>query len=207
MPQEITPEEKLLRLIKEGEKTPHEAESHPEVTLTQEQELYAQKASKLRTPFPLAFVQKFSGISAVFSLLFIFMLGYQFLFGRPVLPFSSGLHIEGEAFQLPSVSIKTADNFDSFQKVFEKPNIFKMIGEPPPAHLPDATVHFSDLIKNYSLSGIISGEKPQAIIEDRSNGQVYYVQDGDFLGPVQVIEVGADHVSLRYGDEEGKLTF
>lgn len=206
MESDLTPEEKLLKLIKEGASKPKQEETQSHVQLESLNPLSPKKFSRPGSDH-FQIVRKLSILMGAFIVFLVSILGYQYLIGEPVLPLPlrKGAHVE--SLELPSTAPKVAESFESYAKVFEGRNIFKVIGAPPPISTPtERALSLSDLVKNLSLSGIISGESPQAIVEDRSNGQIYYVESGDYIGPIQVIEVGDDHVLLRYADEEGQLT-
>ncbi|MDP3980616.1 MAG: hypothetical protein Q8Q33_04285, partial [Chlamydiota bacterium] len=70
----------------------------------------------------------------------------------------------------------------------------------------EKSVTISELLKSLHLVGIISGENAQAIIEDKSAGQMHYLVKGDRVGDLEVIEVMDDKVRLSYGSEEAQLT-
>jgi len=51
-------------------------------------------------------------------------------------------------------------------------------------------------IKDISLIGIISGDNPQAIIEDKLAQKTYYLTTGQFAGDFQVENIGNGKISL-----------
>jgi len=211
MPSELTPEEKLLKLIKEGRPN---TEPKPAVVPVVENSFdeksvpynasqgrkKKQRHSKMRKTYFMFFF-----LWAVISLLCL-GLGYQLIFQRAILPMPQIKKAALGNFAVPAAESIPADAYEKYQKVFEGRNIFKTIGDPPPVISVEKSATFSELTRNLFLSGIIDGDKPQAIIEDRSNGQIHYVESGDFIGSIQVVSVGSDHVILRYADEEGQLT-
>ena len=210
MPSELTPEEKLLKLIKEGRPN---TESKSALSSA-----VADSVDDKSLPLDIPAVKKERQLSGIKKTFFIFFflwagiillclgLAYQLVFQKTILPLPQFKNSVSENFSVPAAQSAPADSYENYQKVFEGRNMFKTIGEPPPLITVERSASFSDLTRNLYLSGIIDGEKPQAIIEDRSNGQIHYVESGDFIGSIQVISVGSDHVILRYGDEEGQLT-
>lgn len=55
-----------------------------------------------------------------------------------------------------------------------------------------------EAIKDISLLGVISGESPQAIIEDKKTQKTYYVTNGQFIGEFQVKDIQEGKVLLNY---------
>lgn len=62
-----------------------------------------------------------------------------------------------------------------------------------------------DLIKDISLVGIISGEVPQAIIEDKKNQKTYYLSKGQFFGELQLEDIQEGKVILNYAGRRFEL--
>ncbi len=60
----------------------------------------------------------------------------------------------------------------------------------------------ADLIKDINLVGIISGEVPQAIIEDKRAQKTYYLKKGQFMGQLQLADIQEGKIILNY---EGQM--
>jgi len=58
-----------------------------------------------------------------------------------------------------------------------------------------------DLIKDLSLVGIIPGDRPQVIIEDKRNGQTLFLQVGEMIDMIKIKEIQSGRVVLEIGDE------
>lgn len=56
----------------------------------------------------------------------------------------------------------------------------------------------ADILKDINLLGIVSGEKPQAIIEDKKTQKTYFLNKGDSFGQVKVLEIKEGKVLLDY---------
>lgn len=56
-----------------------------------------------------------------------------------------------------------------------------------------------------SLIGIIAGERPQAIIEEKKAGKSYFVYKGGSVGQVAVVDILTDSVILEYKGERFEL--
>ena len=204
MPGDATPEEKLLKLIKGSPQPPiTEKSDNP---LKESPALFS-KAPSHQKLYSIKLIKGGTFFSGGIALILFFALSYQLLSGEPVLSLPREKLFETPSLQFPSIEPNVSESFEEYSKSFSERNLFKSIGEPPPLMTgPRAeAVSFSDLSRNLYLSGIIFGDRPQAVIEDRSNGQIHYVESGDYIGDLQVIEVGEDRVLLRYGEEEGQL--
>jgi type II secretory pathway component PulC len=62
-----------------------------------------------------------------------------------------------------------------------------------------------DLAKDINLVGIVAGENPQAIIEDRKTQKTYYVTKGQFIGELQVEEIQEGKIILNYRGQRFEL--
>jgi type II secretory pathway component PulC len=62
-----------------------------------------------------------------------------------------------------------------------------------------------DLIKDINLVGIISGENPQAVIEDKKTQKTYYVTKGQFIGEFQIGDIQEGKVILDYKGQRFEL--
>lgn len=63
----------------------------------------------------------------------------------------------------------------------------------------------ADLIKDMTLVGIISGENPQAIIEDKKTQKTYYLNQGQFIGEFKVEEIQEGKIILNYQGQQYEL--
>ena len=64
----------------------------------------------------------------------------------------------------------------------------------------------ANLIKDINLLGVISGASPQAIIEDKNSQKTYYVNKGQMIGEFQVEEIGDGKVILNYSGQKFELS-
>ncbi|MDD5731146.1 MAG: type II secretion system protein N [Candidatus Omnitrophica bacterium] len=62
-----------------------------------------------------------------------------------------------------------------------------------------------DLIKDINLIGIISGDNPQAIIENKAAQKTYYVNKGQFIGEFLVEDIKEGKVILNYNGRRFEL--
>ena len=59
----------------------------------------------------------------------------------------------------------------------------------PAAAAEPVSIAEADLAKDINLLGVISGEKPEAVIEDKKIDKVFYVSRGMFIGDYQVQDI------------------
>ncbi len=62
-----------------------------------------------------------------------------------------------------------------------------------------------DLAKDINLIGIISGDNPQAIIEDKKIQKTYYLNKGQFIGEYQLEEILEGKIILDYKGQRFEL--
>jgi type II secretory pathway component PulC len=63
----------------------------------------------------------------------------------------------------------------------------------------------SDSIRDFSLVGIISGERPQAIIQDNKTQKTYYLNKGQTIAEYMVEDILPDKVILNTGGQRYEL--
>ena len=73
-------------------------------------------------------------------------------------------------------------------------------GETGPKKAPEI-----DIAKRFNLVGIISGDEPQAIIEDREGKKTHYLYEGQSINGVTVLEIAEGRVVLDYDGKEVML--
>lgn len=62
-----------------------------------------------------------------------------------------------------------------------------------------------DKIKDLSLIGIIAGEKPQVVIEDKKIQKTYFLYEGQMLNQMKVEKISEDRVILDFNGEKIEL--
>lgn len=63
----------------------------------------------------------------------------------------------------------------------------------------------TDSIQDITLVGIISGERPQAIIENKKTQQTYYVSKGQFIGEFQVEDIQEGKIIINFQGKRYEL--
>ncbi len=67
------------------------------------------------------------------------------------------------------------------------------------------TLAAADMVKDLSLIGIISGSTPQAVIEDKKNQKTYYLTKGQFIGESQVEDIQEGKIILNHNGQRYEL--
>ena len=96
---------------------------------------------------------------------------------------------------------KAGPSFDDYQKVIRSKSLFA----PPTRDRGGSAVstesNLRDMVKDLRLVGIMPGDEPQAIIEDKKNGQTLFLKKGERIGEAEIKEILDGRVILGYGNE------
>lgn len=196
------PEEKLLRLIR-GKK------SHPSAASVG-------KPSHAAPP-TVSFKRFFSGTGAGLSaklrvdsgkilfVLFVCAAAYfASVLAQPWLGRAARSFFPQDDFQEPTeAQIKGAKPVDFYLEAVRARNLFRQTAAPPAAR-PVIKMAGEDL-KNFILVGVIAGDDPQAVIEDKKNTRTYYVRNGQYVGDYQVQGILEGKIILSQGDQSFEL--
>lgn len=63
----------------------------------------------------------------------------------------------------------------------------------------------ADLIKDINLVGIISGDEPQAVIEDKKAQKIYYLKKSQYIGELQLEDILEGKIILNYNGQSYEL--
>jgi len=216
MQEHISPEEKLLNLIKRGDAAnkpdkpletvasvvnTENADSvkrvNPKKTyLSQIPRKTGKNKNKIFSMLNKAFIA-ITAMSAVYLLI-----GYLYPYkGKEYVEkgeINSGLNSNldsGVPAPMPSIS-KYTDVLGKRQmfKIYETP-------APKPTEPTKPKVTLQQIIAGYTFVGILFGDEPQAIVEDKKSGQSFYLKAGQNLGEIKIESVERGKVTLSCGDE------
>jgi hypothetical protein len=91
--------------------------------------------------------------------------------------------------------------FEEYQDILASKKIFA----PPSASSRKAAVKegpgLRELVKDIRLVGVLPGDNPQAIIEDKKSGQTFFLQKGDNIEDILIKDISAGKVVLEYQQE------
>ncbi len=209
MKDNLSPEEKLLNLIK-GHITPVSA---PALKQDASKDKKAPSPAKLDLKYSTrSFVNRYSTfpyakrlILALTGVSFIYLaaaLAYP-LFGLKEIKLPQVLLDNPKSAQSVLELEKKTKPYESYLKDIGQRQIFSTSlaqEETGPALPADA-----DLIKSINLVGIISGDNPQAVIEDKKANKTSYLSIGQFIGGLQIENIKEGCVILNYKGQKYEL--
>lgn len=192
----ITPEEKLLRLIRKEKKPASSVrESKPQTTVKQHIYPSIQKY--------LSFTYLRKAIMAVFIISCMY-LAASLLY--PLVGLKKIKLPEITSEKLTEQKAETAQEikpYEFYLQGVKNRQIFGTVaGQETEKQIASVNV---DLIKEINLVGIISGENPQAIIEDKKIQKTYYVTKGQYIGEFQVEDIKEGKVILSFRGQRFEL--
>jgi hypothetical protein len=199
----VSPEDKLLRLIKGGKPSGPGAGS-PRLSLP-----FAGIFSKfLRikgSRFNLFKIEYLTGLAWV---VFIAALSFMGISAGRAFFSSKNIGAGGVSnnshnyFNNESAGIKP---FSFYQAVLDKRQIFNQPVSGGVKEEKTPGINMAEIISQYNLSGIVSGDNPKAIIEDKKSQKSYFLREGESAGDLTVEKIGAGKVSLDYKGEKFEL--
>jgi type II secretory pathway component PulC len=220
MKKDISPEEKLLRLIKGSKKRPPKEESAPNITPQEagSPSLGAsayQKGERLKgaraisIPFPF----KLRGMNTrtLNSVLIVILLGLLSYFIYDLFYTAYYKEEELKFFEMEDKRAPKAEGRDTleikpyshYSSAIKGRNIFM------PQQVEEETVitgpTVDEISANLSLIGIIAGGRPQAIIEDKKSKKSHFLYKGGTVGQAKVVEVLEDSVIMEYQGQRFEL--
>lgn len=207
MSRDSSPEEKLLNLIKRRkDKAPASGSTSapaPESILSSQKKTQPAFPSLLNLDnmLRLETVRKinitlFSMIVAVISYLLIDIL---FLHPAELVPTK-------QQYVRPAKRLVEPESqpYEYYSKDLER-DIFKPIAREREIKA-SSEIPTEELMANLSLLGIVSGENPQAIIEDKAKKKSFFLKEGQSAGGVLLKAIEGENVTVIYKGEELNLT-
>lgn len=191
MQNNISPEEKLLRLIK-GQKPPVLASSK---ALKNEPYVVAHRY------LSLARIQRIVFIALIASCVYLAV-----VFIYPRLGFIR-VELPKEPPAGKPASLKAAEAAKSYEFYLEAVKgrqVFNNVSGEVSRGSQTAVLD-AGLVKDMNLMGIVSGENPQAVIEDKKTQKTYYLNKGQALGEFKIEDIQEGRVILKYKEERFEL--
>jgi hypothetical protein len=191
-----SPEEKLLRLIRKDKGSSSAADApKPELSGT----------AKILAPRQ-AFSLNFNASFVIKSLFFISCLYLIYCYLDPLLfpkeqkGFKSAIVVEEEKVE----PLPTLKPYDSYHQGVQGQELFAALTSTEVMVAPAKDVNL-DLIKDLSLVGVLSGENPEAIIQNKKDQKTFYVAKNGFFGEFQVEDIQEGKVILGYHGQKYEL--
>lgn len=207
MKDNLTPEEKLLRLIRKDKKQSAGSEKQPVASTVEA----IPKATIISQAPPEKSTVLFFRLQKIIFLAFVasgFYVVYAFVspwFYAQEFNFSRG--IEKAPVELKFKPLPLAKPYEFYLQGIQGRQIFRSTGTATVTPEALSSVHDInlDFIKNIGLVGILSGDNPQAVIEDKKVQKTYYVSKGQFIGEFQVEEIREGKIILNYRGQKFEL--
>lgn len=200
MKENTSPEERLLRLIRQGTR-----KSSPSPSTIPSK---AKKPIFASTPF-----KKFLKVSYLNNLLLFFLflslLGLGLSLILPARPGPSEIEIK-PALPMPD-EIKDEDllklkPYSYYAQQIGKRQLFvPSIGKKEEGASLAKSLSLREIMQDFSLIGIMEGKSPQAIIEDKKAKKTYFLNRGDYLDEIKITDIQKDKVTLEYQGENFDL--
>ena len=216
MHKEISPEEKLLSIIK-GKKNGAAAENNvpKEVDKADKPEIsrvgsivdnYASRILKsdffknnLFSPKILKVFNKYMTIILVVAIIYFIC---DIVFVRPSHKAKEAISGFSASVTSSSSAKKTiqaeANTYSYYSNRISGKKIFGAAPYAAGEGLEGAGAGGEDITANLGLVGIIPGANPQAIIEDKKSQKTYYLMKGESTNGIVVEDVGSDKVTIEY---------
>lgn len=185
MKSNISPEERLLRLIRGNKKD----------------------EAKTKAPAVAAVNTSFQGQSAVFYLrkllLSVFVIACIYLAAAFIYPWVAPKEIKlpevtQEAVLEPEKGLKAEIKpVETYLAGIKSRQIFSSVSAPESGRPAENKNLNADLIRELNLIGIIAGDNPQAVIEDKMTQKTYYLNKGQSFGEFQVEDITDGKVILN----------
>lgn len=194
----ISPEEKLLRLIR-GEKKAQAGAPAAQGAAK------AVKAAGFEFKLPVFL----SYLDARKAILIILVLSCIYLAFAFIYPF-----VFLRAIRLPEIAKDSKSGLETMPKAEQRPleEYLQALGDKQVfgsggsvGVIGPASGLSAELIKEINLVGIIAGENPQAIIEDKSAQKTYYLNKGQFIGEFQVEDIQEGKIILNFNGQRFEL--
>lgn len=192
MKEHLSPEEKLLKLIK-GK--PFKPERMPQVP-----------AHSAALKWPRVFIS-LNGVKITLAGFFIFSciyLGFSLVypfFGLRMITLPKADAYPGR--EMVQAAPKENKPFEYYLEAARGKQIFGGAASREPGAAPERGS--SELVKDFNLMGVISGDNPQAVIEDKKVQKNFTVTTGQFVGDFQVEDIKEGKVMLNYQGQKFEL--
>ncbi len=198
---DISPEEKLLRLIKAG-KTSSPTHLPLPLDIPRDKKI-ATNISLLKPGIKNMDIRKL--------LILLLAISFLYLVASFVYPWAGLKKIklpdvpeERVRIEEPETELKEEPKPYEFylqglsqRQIFSSPSAAEGINASPLAS--------ADLVKDINLVGIISGVNPQAVVEDKKTQKTYYLNKGQFIGELQIEDIQEGKIIVNYNGQKYEL--
>jgi hypothetical protein len=193
MQDNISPEERLLRLIRKGprKQAPKDIQSFANEEQQTEKPAEQQKKKSPAVSKKPGFTFSFAWCNQLLISL-VLIIGVYLIIDERLEP------ADNIARQEPRESLSHYGEVVASRELFTASGAGTMQIRPTPT--------FMEMASKLRLQGIISGDNPQAIIEDSKTRQVYFLSVGGRIGDIELKQILPGKVVLTYHGQEVELT-
>lgn len=212
MKDNISPEEKLLKLIKEDKKIKNQhltnITPHPNTNRTTQMKTSDDTKDMSSS---LYFLRKYLTIQSLHTIiiLLIVLSGIYLLFSiiYPLIYLKKVdlLNIPKITAQSQVEKEEMIEPLDSYLQKTKKQQIFGGFTAEQTTSSTLTSIAQGDLLKDLSLVGVITGVNPQAIIEDKKAQKTYYVTTGQSIGEYLIEDIQEGKIILNYNGQKYEL--
>ena len=227
MIEDLSPEEKLLRLIKGKHKKDESSEKKPEPEAPSESSFVKEASSAepaIETrPIASSILTKGKGLDpfkiAVFLLIGFFVIGiFYFIYDfsvrkqeSPIIDIEKLIPAEAEPTEKAQQAEQdaVAEEKPAAEEEEAPPELRELFGAPvtrETAPIAEEGPSIAELAKDLVLVGVISGDNPQAIIQNKRTRQSFYVYVGESVLEFKIKQIDKATVILEYKEETLKLS-
>ena len=212
MPDNISPEEKLLKLIrgqkKEGTINETPLQAKPALKFTE--------SEKIQTPLPKSTPRQNRAVDKYrFSLKTEHIFGFAFFLACVYLILSLLYPLFGlKKGEVPHITIPKITEQPQEKSPEPQPVDFYLQGIKSKQVFASPVAQEAgnvgggvdiDLTKDINLVGVISGDNPQAVVEDKKAQKVYYLSKGQYLGQFQIADIQESKIVVTYKGQNYEL--
>jgi type II secretory pathway component PulC len=193
MKKDSSPEEKLLRLIR-GQKTSSPSKTSSTVLPSRGlQQKLMSKLSRIR----IQDIQRFLWVVLLLSFVYLMSCLLVPLFVKQRV--TEDYTIKEEQAEIVEEKIRPEEKpYNFYQEIIAERQIFgTSTTERAGFSQVQSGSTITEHIKDLNLLGIIFGDNPQAIIEDKKTQKTYFLKRGEFFGAIKVKEIDEGKVTLE----------
>lgn len=202
MQENISPEEKLLSLIKKGGNDtkntpppqPPKQEEPPKgpIAIPRKKRVKGIKSSAILNKFLVI-----CALCAIGYMIFSYLSAYK---PKTRIPERVELKKEDQTLEGASAKVPPLSNYTD---VLSSRQMFRLyeVPKPKPTGPTKPKVTLGQLLGGYTFVGIIFGDVPQAIVEEKRTGQSFYLVAGQLLGEIKIEKIERGKITVSYEDE------
>lgn len=212
MQDNISPEEKLLNLIKKGPDNAKNNINQPKTIDTASNET---EGPPVKAKVPAGIPRKtgagsgksFTILNKLFIIAVVCAIFYMII--AYIYPYRSKVeipgHVEatGKDTEILGGTPKPPPPLAHYTDILTRRQMFKLYEVPKPKPVGPAKpkVTLQQLLAGYTFIGILFGDVPQAIVEEKRSGQSFYLTAGQFIGEIKIEKIERGRITVSYEEE------